>query len=220
MPDKNQAEKVAGIEALVTGCRLVPVLVIEDAEQAVPVAHALVAGGITAIEITLRSAAALEAIRRIAAEVPDVVVGAGTVLDAAQFGAARKAGARFMVSPGATDALYDAARDAGVPYLPAIATASEIMRGRERGFLRFKFFPAERAGGLEALKDFAGPFPDVRFCPTGGVGRNNFTDYLALPNVFAIGGSWLAPAEKVKAADWAAITRDTRAAVETAGRRR
>ena len=120
------------------------------------------------------------------------------------------------MSPGATDALYDAAHGADLPYLPAVATAGEIMLGMERGYRRFKFFPAARAGGIAALKDFAGPFADVRFCPTGGVGAENFADYLALPNIFAVGGSWLAPADKVRAGDWAGITALARRAVDAA----
>jgi 2-dehydro-3-deoxyphosphogluconate aldolase / (4S)-4-hydroxy-2-oxoglutarate aldolase len=202
----HASRSASAFDRIVDGCPIIPVLVVEDAAQAVPLARALMAGGIAALEITLRSAAALDAIQRIAAEVPDALVGAGTVLDAAQFPAACRVGARFIVSPGATDALYEAAHGAELPYLPAVATAGEIMFGMERGYHRFKFFPAARAGGVAALKDFAGPFPEARFCPTGGVGAENFVEYLALPNVFAVGGSWLAPADKVKAEDWPAIT--------------
>jgi 2-dehydro-3-deoxyphosphogluconate aldolase / (4S)-4-hydroxy-2-oxoglutarate aldolase len=212
----HASRSASAFDRIAERCPLIPVLVIEDAAHAVPLARALVAGGIAALEITLRSAAAVEAIERIAAEVPDAIVGAGTVLDAAQFPALRRAGAQFAVSPGGTDALYEAAHSADLPYLPAVATASEIMLGRERGYRRFKFFPAERAGGIAALKDFAGPFPDIRFCPTGGVGEKNFADHLAQTNVFAVGGSWLAPADKVKADDWAAITALARNAVARA----
>lgn len=216
MPGQVRPDAATEIDDLLGRCPLIPVLVVRNAAQAVPLTRALVAGGIAAIEITLRSEAALEAIRRVAAEVPQAVVGAGTVLDAAHFAAANRAGARFIVSPGATPALYEAAADGGIPYPPAVATASEILQGLERGFRRFKFFPAERAGGVKALTDFAGPFADVRFCPTGGVGEGNFADYLALPNVFAVGGSWLAPADKVKAGEWAAITALARHAADTA----
>jgi 2-dehydro-3-deoxyphosphogluconate aldolase / (4S)-4-hydroxy-2-oxoglutarate aldolase len=202
----HASRSASAFDGMAGRCPLIPVLVIEDAACAVPLARALAAGGIAALEITLRSAAALDAIERIAAEVPEVAVGAGTVLDAAQFPALRRVGAQFAVSPGATDMLYEAAHRADLPYLPAVATASEIMRGREHGYRRFKFFPAEREGGIAALKDLAGPFPDIRFCPTGGVSQKNFADYLGQPNVFAVGGSWLAPADKVKAGDWAAIT--------------
>jgi 2-dehydro-3-deoxyphosphogluconate aldolase/(4S)-4-hydroxy-2-oxoglutarate aldolase len=212
----HASRSASAFDRIAGRCPLIPVLVIEDAAHAVPLARALVAGGIAALEITLRSAAAVEAIERIAAEVPEAIVGAGTVLDAAQFPALNRAGAQFAVSPGATDALYEAAHSADLPYLPAVATASDIMRGRERGYHRFKFFPAERAGGIAALNDFAGPFPDIRFCPTGGVGEKNFADYLAQTNVFAVGGSWLAPADKVKAGDWSAITALARAAVAKA----
>jgi 2-dehydro-3-deoxyphosphogluconate aldolase / (4S)-4-hydroxy-2-oxoglutarate aldolase len=212
----HASRSASAFDQIAERCPLIPVLVIEDAAHAVPLARALVAGGIAAVEITLRSAVAVEAIERIAADVPDATVGAGTVLDAAQFPALRRAGAQFAVSPGATDAFYEAAHGADLPYLPAVATASDIMRGRERGYRRFKFFPAERAGGIAALKDFAGPFPDILFCPTGGIGEKNVADYLAQPNVFAVGGSWLAPADKVKAGDWAAITALARNAVTAA----
>jgi 2-dehydro-3-deoxyphosphogluconate aldolase/(4S)-4-hydroxy-2-oxoglutarate aldolase len=204
------------LDALTRGCPLIPVLVVDDPDAAVPLARALAAGGIAALEITLRSAAALDAIRRVARDVPAVAVGAGTVLDAAQFAAAEAAGARFAVSPGATDALYERAAAARIPYLPAVATASEILAGRARGYRRFKFFPADAAGGAQALKAFAGPFPDVAFCPTGGVGEANFAAYLALANVFAVGGSWLAPAERVRAGDWDGIAALARRAVAAA----
>lgn len=184
---------------------VIPVLVIEDATLAVPLAQALVAGGLPMLEITLRSNAALEAIRRIAAEVPAALVGAGTVLSPAQFAACQVSGARFIVSPGATDSLYAAAKDTGLPFLPGAATSSEIMRALDRGFTHAKFFPAEAIGGIPALKSLAGPFPQMRFCPTGGVNEQNLAAYRALPNVFTAGGSWMVPKEKVTAGDWAGI---------------
>lgn len=215
MPDKT-AETAAATDRLFAGAPVIPVLVIEDAEQAVPLAKALVAGGLPVLEITLRSAAALEAIRRIAQGVPEAIVGAGTVLNPAQFAAAQLAGARFVIAPGGTDSLYAAAKDTGLTFVPAVATASEIMRALDHGFSRLKFFPAESSGGMAALKSFAGPFPAVKFCPTGGVSEANLAAYSALPNVFAAGGSWLAPKEKVAAGDWAGITAIAKKAVATA----
>lgn len=209
MPDKaaeRTAERTAMLDAILTRSPVIPVLVIDDIAHAVPLARALVAGGIPVLEITLRSAAALEAIKRIAAEVPEAIVGAGTVLNPAQFAAAQLAGARFVISPGATEALYFTAKDTGLPYLPAVATASEVMRAIEQGFFRAKFFPAESSGGIAALKGFGGPFPEMKFCPTGGITEANLRSYTALPNVFAAGGSWLAPKDQLQKADWAGIT--------------
>lgn len=219
MPDKaadKLNERTATLDAILTRSPVIPVLVVDDAAQAVPLAKALVAGGIPVLEITLRSAAALEAIRRIAAEVPEAVVGAGTVLNPAQFAAAQLAGAQFVISPGATEALYYCAKDTGLPYLPAVASASEIMRAMEQGFLRAKFFPAESSGGVAALKGFGGPFPEMKFCPTGGVTEANLRSYMSLPNVFAAGGSWLAPKELLQKGDWAGITALARQAVSIA----
>lgn len=219
MPDKaadKLNERTATLDAILTRSPVIPVLVVEDADAAVPLAKALVAGGIPVLEITLRSAAALEAIRRIATEVPAAVVGAGTVLNPAQFAAAQLAGAQFVISPGATEALYYCAKDTGLPYLPAVASASEIMRAMEQGFLRAKFFPAESSGGVAALKGFGGPFPEMKFCPTGGVTEANLRSYTSLPNVFAAGGSWLAPQEMVRNGDWAGITAIARKAVQIA----
>lgn len=184
---------------------VVPVLVIEDDADAVPLARALVAGGLPALEVTLRTPAALESIRRIAAEVPEALVGVGTVMKPADFGAAREAGARFAVSPGATDTLLKAAADSGLPYLPGVATSSEVMRGVEAGLTVFKAFPAAAIGGPETVAAMGGPFPEVRFCPTGGIRSSTAADYLRLPNVVAIGGTWLAPKEKVRAGDWQGI---------------
>ncbi|WP_300302224.1 bifunctional 4-hydroxy-2-oxoglutarate aldolase/2-dehydro-3-deoxy-phosphogluconate aldolase [Ferrovibrio sp.] len=219
MPDKateKTVERTAAIDAILSRAPVIPVLVVEDATQAVPLAKALVAGGLSVLEITLRSAAALEAIKRIAAEVPEAVVGAGTVLNAAQFAAAQLAGAKFVISPGATDALYYTAKDTGLPYLPAVATASEVMRALEQGFTRAKFFPAEAMGGIRALQSLAGPFPQMRFCPTGGITEANLAAYAALPNVASVGGSWLAPADKLAAGDWAGITAIAKRAVQIA----
>lgn len=193
------------IADILARARVIPVLVIEDAAHAVPLARALVAGGLPVVEITLRSDAALESIRRIAAEVPDAVVGAGTVLSARDMAAARKAGARFAISPGATDALLQAAGEDGLPFLPGVATASDIMRGLEAGLTCFKAFPAATIGGPAAVGAFAGPFPQARFCPTGGIKPDTAPDYLRLPNVVAVGGTWLAPRDLVSAGDWAGV---------------
>lgn len=184
---------------------VMPVVVIDDVRHAVPLARALVAGGIPAIEVTLRTDAALEAVRAIAAEVPDAVVGVGTVRRPADFAAALAAGARFAVSPGSSPDLLAAARDTALPWLPGAATASEAMALAERGYLQQKFFPAEAAGGTRALRALQGPLPDIRFCATGGITPGNAAKYLAVPNVACVGGSWLTPAKLLQAGDWAAI---------------
>ncbi len=175
--------------------RVVPVIVIKELGHAVPLAKALVEGGLDILEITLRSPVALAAIKAIAAEVPGAVVGAGTVINAGQFREAAEAGARFVVSPGLTEEVVQASRSHLVPILPGVATASDIMRGLDLGLYAFKFFPAETSGGAPALKALAGPFGQVSFCPTGGISPKNITDYLSLPNVMAVGGSWMVPSD-------------------------
>lgn len=175
--------------------RIVPVIVIKDVAHAVPLARALVEGGLNILEITLRTDAGLDAIKAIAREVPDAIVGAGTVINAAQFAAAAAAGSRFVVSPGLTDEVARAARDHNVPLLPGVATGSEIMQGLGLGLSTFKFFPAETSGGAPAIKALGGPFPQVRFCPTGGVSVKNLASYLSLPNVICAGGSWMVPSD-------------------------
>ncbi|MGI5487704.1 bifunctional 4-hydroxy-2-oxoglutarate aldolase/2-dehydro-3-deoxy-phosphogluconate aldolase [Microtetraspora malaysiensis] len=184
---------------------VVPVVVVDDAATAVPLARALVAGGLPVIEVTLRTDAALDAIRRIADEVPDAVVGAGTVRSADDIAAAVAAGSRFLVSPGTTPSLLDALLDGGVPFLPGVATASEAMAVRERGITEMKFFPAEVAGGVPYLKALSGPLADVRFCPTGGIKPATAPSYLALPNVGCVGGTWLTPADALAAGDYGRI---------------
>ncbi|MBO6603793.1 MAG: bifunctional 4-hydroxy-2-oxoglutarate aldolase/2-dehydro-3-deoxy-phosphogluconate aldolase [Roseicyclus sp.] len=184
---------------------IVPVLVVEDAAHARPLAEALVAGGLPALEVTLRTPAALEVIAEMA-RVPGGVVGAGTLLTPADVGAAKDAGAQFGVSPGVTDRLLAACEDADLPLLPGAATASEVMALFERGYDMLKFFPAEASGGAPALKAIGAPIPQVSFCPTGGVSPGNAAEYLALPNVLCAGGSWVAPADAVAGADWARIT--------------
>jgi 2-dehydro-3-deoxyphosphogluconate aldolase / (4S)-4-hydroxy-2-oxoglutarate aldolase len=193
------------IEQVLAASPIMAVVVVEDATSAPALARALLAGGVRSIEITLRTPAAMEAIRRVAGEVEGALVGAGTVLSPAELYACAEAGAKFAVSPGATAALLDAGRDAPIPYLPAIATASEIMEGLARGYRAFKAFPASAIGGVAALKAFHGPFAEVRFCPTGGITADTAKDYLAMPNVACVGGSWLTPMDKVKAGDWAGV---------------
>ena len=188
---------------------VIPVVVIDDLEDAVPLATALVKGGLPAIEVTLRTPAALASIERIAAEVPGAVVGAGTVTTSQQVDEALAAGARFLVSPGATPTLLDALQDSGVPFLPGTATASDIVALIERGITHAKLFPAEVVGGVKALKAFAGPFPQMRFCPTGGITVDNAPDYLAQANVVCVGGSWMTKGDvEGQARTAAALTRD------------
>ncbi|MFI4933990.1 MAG: bifunctional 4-hydroxy-2-oxoglutarate aldolase/2-dehydro-3-deoxy-phosphogluconate aldolase [Caulobacterales bacterium] len=200
------------IEEILELAPVMPVVVIDDPAHAVPMARALVAGGLKAIEVTLRTPAALGAIAAIAAEVPDAVVGVGTVLSIQDIRAAADAGARFAVSPGATPALLDAARMGPLPYLPAIATASELMAGLERGYSVFKVFPAASVGGPAALRALAGPFPAARFCPTGGIDAASAPGYLALESVLCVGGSWVAPKEALASGDFATIERLAREA--------
>lgn len=172
---------------------VVPVVVLSDVERAVPLARALAAGGVGIAEITLRTPAALESVRRIAAEVPDVLVGAGTVTSADQARAAADAGAKFLVTPGTTPALLDACEQTGLPLLPGVSTVSEAMRLAERGYTALKFFPAQACGGVGFLRSIAGPLPGLRFCPTGGITVASAPDYLALSTVGCVGGSWLTP---------------------------
>lgn len=184
---------------------VVPVLVVDDATQAAPLARALVAGGLRALEVTLRTPAALDVIRAMAEAAPAAIVGAGTLLSPEDVRAAKAAGARFGVSPGATDALFDATAEQGLPFLPGVATPSEAMRAAERGFDIVKFFPAEANGGVATLKAWASPLARLRFCPTGGVSAANAPDYLALPNVVCVGGSWVADKALAAAGDWSRI---------------
>ena len=195
---------------------VIPVIVLNDVAHAVPLARALVAGGIRMLEVTLRSPVALECIERIAREVPEAVAGAGTVRSADDARAAAKAGAKFAVSPGFTRAVGAACRDAGMPLLPGVATGSEIMLAQEEGYTQLKFFPAQQAGGMGMLKAWQGPFADVQFCPTGGINAQNASEFLALANVVCVGGSWLTPADAVEAGDWDRITRLAAAAAKIA----
>ncbi|MDX3838164.1 bifunctional 4-hydroxy-2-oxoglutarate aldolase/2-dehydro-3-deoxy-phosphogluconate aldolase [Streptomyces europaeiscabiei] len=184
---------------------VLPVVVVDDPADAVPLAQALVAGGLPAIEVTLRTPGALDAVRAIAADVPAAVVGVGTVVTPAQVTEAVAAGGRFLVGPGWTDVLLKAMRASGVPFLPGVSTASEVVALLERGVREMKFFPAEAAGGTAYLKSLAGPLPQARFCPTGGIGAGNAPEYLALPNVGCVGGTWMLPEASVAARDWGRI---------------
>lgn len=202
-------EKILGLAPVI------PVLIIDDLSQAVPLGRALVAGGLPVLEVTLRTPVALQCIERMAGEIEGAVVGAGTVLTPALRVACADAGAQFCVSPGLIGGETD---EGATPLLPGVATATELMAGLSAGFGFFKLFPANIAGGIEALKAFASPFPQARFCPTGGVSAGNASDYLALPNVVCVGGSWVAPADAVKASDWDRITalaREARALAPT-----
>lgn len=196
---------------------VVPVLIVEDAKSAVPLARALVEGGLKAIEITLRTPAALDAIRAVAQEVEGAVTGAGTILNALHYEDAVEAGAQFIVSPGATGELLDVADDHEASFLPGAATPSEIMGLLEEGYEVMKFFPAEQAGGAAYLKALSSPFAGTLFCPTGGISLKNAKDYLSLPNVVCIGGSWVAPKDLVAAGDWAGITKLAREAFDLRG---
>jgi 2-dehydro-3-deoxyphosphogluconate aldolase/(4S)-4-hydroxy-2-oxoglutarate aldolase len=191
---------------------VIPVIVLQDRAHAVPLARALVAGGIRMLEVTLRTPVALACIEAIAKEVPEAVVGAGTVRSASDAQAAAMAGARFVVSPGYTHAVGKACHDLGVALLPGVATGSEIMMAQEDGYTNLKFFPAVPAGGAGMLKAWHGPFNDVKFCPTGGITAGNAREFLALPNVACVGGSWLTPADAMTAGDWARVTRLAREA--------
>jgi 2-dehydro-3-deoxyphosphogluconate aldolase/(4S)-4-hydroxy-2-oxoglutarate aldolase len=202
----DPAQRQDTLRELLQAARVIPVLTIERVGDAVPLARALVAGGVCTLEITLRTSAAVDAAKAVIAEVPDAIVGIGTVLSVADFERSRQLGAHFTVSPGATRELLDAAASSDLPLLPGVATASELMLARERGFDTLKFFPAEQAGGIAMLRAWAGPFPDVRFCPTGGISAANAAEWLSEPTVLAVGGSWLSPSSAVKSGDWAGIT--------------
>jgi 2-dehydro-3-deoxyphosphogluconate aldolase / (4S)-4-hydroxy-2-oxoglutarate aldolase len=198
---------------LLQAARLVPVLTVSREKDAKPLARALVAGGVRTLEVTLRTPAGAAAARLIRDAVPEAVVGLGTVLTPHDLELARELALPFAFTPGATPALLDAAKALAVPLVPGVQTASELMAALERGFDTVKFFPAEPAGGIAALKALAGPFPDVRFCPTGGIAEEQVARWLALPNVLAVGGSWLAPAAEIERGDWSAITARARRAM-------
>jgi 2-dehydro-3-deoxyphosphogluconate aldolase/(4S)-4-hydroxy-2-oxoglutarate aldolase len=206
------AQNVDALLPVMTGQKVIPVIVLDNADDAVPLAKALVAGGLPAIEITMRTSAALDSIARVAAEVPDALVGAGTILNAKNWEQAVAAGSKFIVSPGLTPELAAAADGHDVPLLPGSVTSSEIMKAMELGYTHLKFFPAEQAGGASYLKSCSSVFGAVKFCPTGGISVSNANDYLSLPNVLCVGGSWVAPKDMVTAGDWAGITALAKAA--------
>ena len=200
------ASKRDKLLSLFTSARVVPVLTIERPGDAVPLARALVAGGVRMLEVTVRTQVAVEAAKAIIADVPDAIVGIGTILNADDLKRAEALGAQFGISPGATPELLKAAAASPLPFAPGIATASELMAALAQGFDLVKFFPAEQAGGIKALRALGGPFPHVRFCPTGGIGETNAPSWLAEPNVVAVGGSWLCQATDIKSGNWAGIT--------------
>jgi len=211
------SQDIEKIEQVMRAAPVIPVLIVEDPKKAVPMAEALVRGGLPAIEITLRTPRALEAIDAVNEHVEGAIVGAGTVLNAQQYDASVSAGARFIVSPGATPTLIDVADDHSVPLLPGAATASEVMFLLERGYERLKFFPAEQAGGAAYLKSLSSPLAAAQFCPTGGITPEKAKDYLKLPNVLCVGGSWVADAKAIDGEDWSGIEARARAAAELAG---
>lgn len=199
----SRQEKLAAIFKSAT---VIPVLTIDRVEDAVPLARALVAGGVRVLEVTLRTPVAVEAAKAMIAEVPDAVVGIGTILNGDDLARAKALGAKFGISPGATPELLKAAAAGDLPFAPGIATASELMQALAHGFDLVKFFPAEQAGGIKALRALAGPFPHIRVCPTGGIGEANAATWLADPNVVAVGGSWICPTADIRSGNWAGIT--------------
>lgn len=204
---KRSAEDILSLSPVV------PVIVIENINDAVPLANALVAGGVRTLEVTLRTACALDAIKLIKEQVPEAVVGAGTVTTVEQFHHVSRLGVAFIITPGLTASLLAAAVEGSIPVIPGIATLGELMTGAEAGLTSFKFFPAEINGGVTALKAFAGPMPDVKFCPTGGINLKNYRDYLQLNNVICVGGSWFVPTDVIAKGDFAEITRLAQEAV-------
>jgi 2-dehydro-3-deoxyphosphogluconate aldolase/(4S)-4-hydroxy-2-oxoglutarate aldolase len=203
MTAASRQDKLAAIFKSAT---VIPVLTVEKVEDAVPLARALVAGGVRVLEVTLRTPVAVEAAKAMIAQVPDAIVGIGTILSGDDLARAKGLGAKFGISPGATPELLKAAAAGDLPFAPGIATASELMQALAHGFDMVKFFPAEQAGGIKALRALAGPFPHIRVCPTGGIGEANAATWLADPNVVAVGGSWICPAADIKSGNWAGIT--------------
>ena len=193
------------MQNMLVGNPVIPVITLDQVEDAVPLANALVAGGLKVLEVTLRTEAAVEGIRQIIQHVPDAIVGTGTVCSEEQIKLSEDLGCQFMISPGATDKLLSIGSQSSVPFLPGISTVSELMRGMEYGLENFKFFPAEAAGGAPVMKAMAGPFPNIKFCPTGGIGLGNAMDYLALPNVMCVGGSWIAKPNDIREKRWKEI---------------
>ena len=193
---------------------VVPVLVIDKVEDALPIAEALIAGGINVLEVTLRTEAAMDVIRTIAEALPEAYIGAGTVTNREQLKAVTDAGAKFAISPGLTADLLTAGKEGSIPLIPGISNISDLMKAKDAGYDHLKFFPAEAAGGVKALKSIGGPFPDIVFCPTGGISPSNYKEYLALPNVKCCGGSWLAPTDAIENKQWSIITDLAKAACD------
>lgn len=208
------ATQTAELDRICNLAPVIPVLTIERVEDAVPLGRALVEGGLPVLEITLRTDCAMEAIRRMREALPEASIGAGTVLSVEQYREVEQAGVDFIVTPGATEALFRHAVESAVPMLPGVATVSELLTGWQYGYRRFKFFPAEASGGASALKSFGAPIPEAKFCPTGGITVDNAEDYLKLPNVLCVGGSWVAPKKLIDAGDWDAIRELARESVE------
>ena len=200
------------MQNMLAGNPVIPVITLDQVEDAVPLANALVAGGLKVLEVTLRTEAAVEGVRQIIQHVPDAIVGTGTVCSEEQIKLSEDLGCQFMISPGATDKLLSIGSQSSVPFLPGISTVSELMRGMEYGLENFKFFPAEAAGGAPVMKAMAGPFPNIKFCPTGGIGLGNAMDYLSLPNVMCVGGSWIAKPSDIREKRWNEIEKLAREA--------
>lgn len=214
-----QANRVLQPEEVFSRGPIIPVLVIQQLDDALPLASALIGGGITVLEITLRTPCALEAIRLMRGEFPDILIGAGTVTTPRQLEQCVSMGAQFALSPGLTKTVLEAGKNSTIPFIPGIASVSELMEGLELGFNHFKFFPAEVAGGVKMLSAISGPFPEVRFCPTGGIHEKNYMNYLNLPNVSCVGGSWIVPAEALYKQDWQRIQKLASTVLEETGER-
>lgn len=200
-------------QTIMTASPIIPVIEIDDAAKALDLANALIAGGINVLEITLRTAAALDAIDKIASEIPTALIGAGTVLNPSDLQKVREAGASFAISPGCTDSLLIAAKDMDFTLIPGVSTGSEVMNGLDLGYTHFKLFPATSVGGIPLLKSFSGPFQKAKFCPTGGINEINYLDFLALDNVLCVGGSWVAPSHLIKSSSFVEITEITASAL-------
>lgn len=219
MQQKNYSKfKELLVRDLLSGSPIIPVITLDRVSDAVPLAEALLAGGLNVLEITLRTKAAIEGMKEIIRRVPGAIVGSGTVCNAEQIALSEDIGCQFMVSPGTTEGLLEAARGCSIPLLPGVSSVSELMRGLDYGYSEFKFFPAEASGGVNMLKSIAGPFADARFCATGGIGLHNVADYLALDNILSVGGSWIAAATLIREKRWAEIEKLAKEAVELAAK--
>ena len=217
MTGNSGGSKQTGPASVLGGARFIPVITIERRDDGVPLARALIAGGVNVVEITLRTTEAIHAAEQIAREVPEAILGIGTLRTAQDLAHARSAGAHFALSAGATPELLDAAAADGMPFVPGIATASELLAAVVRGFNVVKLFPAVQVGGIPTLKALAGPFPDVKFCPTGGISEDNINDWLAQPNVLAAGGSWVVPPDEIRDGNWDKITERARRVIARIG---